>query len=183
MAVESLDIPLGTQMPPFKLADPFGNTFDSASFTGTKGILVGFLCNHCPYAQAVWHRFIKYGTEALKHGIAVVAINPNIHPDYPDDAPSEMVKKITEWKIPFPYLVDETQNVARAFKAQCTPDIYLFDAKHRLVYHGRVDDNWKDETQVTRHELKDAIDHLVAGLPINEPQYPSIGCSIKWRNP
>lgn len=181
MAVESLDIPLGTQMPAFKLTDPFGNTVDSASFNGAKGILVGFLCNHCPYAQAVWPRYIRYGKFALEHGIAVVAINPNIHPSYPDDAPSEMAKKVTEWGIPFPYLIDETQDVARAFKAQCTPDIYLFDAGHRLVYHGRIDNNWKDETQVTQYDLKNALDHLLNGTPLPQPQYPSIGCSIKWR--
>lgn len=181
MAVESLDIPIGTQMPQFRLSDPFGTTVDSRDFQGTKGVLVAFLCNHCPYAQAVWPRFIRLGQYALERGIAVVAINPNINPDYPDDAPEEMAKRIKDWKIPFPYLVDDTQDVARAFQAQCTPDVYLFDAQHRLVYHGRIDDNWKDESAVTRHELKAALDALLAGAPIDPVQYPSMGCSIKWR--
>ncbi len=181
MAVESLDIPLGTVMPEFVLQDPSGKTVDSKNFSGVKGILVAFLCNHCPYAQAVWPRFIRLGAEAQQKGIAVVVINPNINPDYPDDAPPMMAQKIEEWKIPFPYLIDKTQNVARAFKAQCTPDIYLFDEHKKLVYHGRIDDNWKEESKVTRYELKEAIDNLLNGKPIDEKQYPSIGCSIKWK--
>ncbi|MCX7985229.1 MAG: thioredoxin family protein [Bacteroidetes bacterium] len=182
MAVESIDIPLGSPMPHFRLADPFGTVTDSANFKEKKGVLVAFLCNHCPYAQAIWPRFIRLGAYAQDHGIAVVAINPNINPEYPDDAPEEMVKRIKDWKIPFPYLVDESQNVARAFQAQCTPDIYLFDHTHRLVYHGRIDDNWKDETKVTRHELKEAIDALLNGTQFPPVQYPSMGCSIKWRS-
>jgi hypothetical protein len=124
---------------------------------------------------------IRLGAYAQKNGINVLAINPNIHPDYPDDTPDEMRKKIAEWGIPFPYLIDSTQQTAREFKAQCTPDIYLFDTSKKLVYHGRVDDNWQDESKVTKEELKEALENLIAGKPLTGEQFPSIGCSIKWR--
>jgi thiol-disulfide isomerase/thioredoxin len=179
-ALESLEIPLGTVLPHFRLFDTEGILFTDESAAGRKGLLVVFTCNHCPYARAVWPRFIRIGKEALSRDVNVLAINPNINPKYPDDAPSEMKKKIQEWGIPFPYLIDGKQETARSFKAQCTPDIYLFDERKKLVYHGRMDDNWQDESKVTRMELKEALDHLVDGKPISEKQIPSIGCSIKW---
>jgi peroxiredoxin len=178
--VESIEISLGTVMPKFTLRDPDGVIQVSDYAVGKKGILVVFTCNHCPYAKAVWPRVIRLGRYAMEREIQVVAINPNINPNYPDDAPAEMGKKIKEWGIPFPYLIDDTQKVARAFNAQCTPDIYLFDAVQRLVYHGRVDDNWQDESQVTKEELKNALTNLAEGKPISSEQIPSIGCSIKW---
>jgi len=178
--LESLDIPLGTKMPKFILRDPDGVVQVSDYTFGKKGILVVFTCNHCPYAKAVWQRIIRLGAYAQENSVNVLAINPNINPNYPDDSPDEMRKKIKEWGIPFPYLIDDTQKVARAFNAQCTPDIYLFDADKKLVYHGRVDDNWQDESKVTKEDLKEAIDDLVAGKPNKEEQFPSMGCSIKW---
>ncbi len=179
--VESLDIPLGSPMPKFDLPDTEGKTFSSAKVAGLKGLLVAFTCNHCPYAIAIWPRLIALSKEAKKWGVKTVAINPNIHPDYPDDAPDMMHNKIHEWGIPFPYLIDETQDVARAFKAQCTPDLYLFDSNHNLAYHGRLDDNWKDESKVTCEELKEAIANLATGKRPNTKQFPSMGCSIKWK--
>jgi peroxiredoxin len=179
--LESVDVPLGMILPKFILKDPAGVIQDSDDAFGKKGLLVAFTCNHCPYAKAVWPRMIRLGRYAMKLDINVLAINPNINPKYPDDAPEEMAKKIKEWGIPFPYLIDDTQNVAREFDAQCTPDIYLFDACQRLVYHGRIDDNWKEESQVTKEELKDAITNLSEGKPIAVKQFPSMGCSIKWR--
>lgn len=183
MAVESKEIPLGFSMPPFSLRDPEGKLYHSRDLMGAKGLLVVFTCNHCPYAQAVWPRLIRLAQWAKPKGVPTVAINPNIHPDYPEDAPEEMKKRIKEWGIPFPYLVDETQEVARAFAAMCTPDPYLFDAQGKLVYHGRIDDHWKDEKAVTREELKEAILRLLKGEPPLTPQHPAMGCSIKWRNP
>jgi len=123
---------------------------------------------------------IRLGIYAQKSGVNVLAINPNINPDYPDDSPDEMRNKIKEWGIPFPYLIDNTQKTAREFKAQCTPDIYLFDVTQKLVYHGRVDDNWQDESKVTKEELKEAIENLISGKPLTGDQFPSMGCSIKW---
>jgi peroxiredoxin len=179
-SLESLDIPIGTEMPKFTLKDPDGVIQVSDYAFGKKGLLVFFTCNHCPYAKAVWPRMIRLGKYAIGKGINVVAINPNINPKYPDDAPPEMQKKIKEWGIPFPYLIDETQKVARAFDAQCTPDIYLYNSEKKLVYHGRVDDNWQDESKVTKEELKDAITDLSDGKPGATKQFPSMGCSIKW---
>ncbi len=182
MAVESIEIPLGTTLPSFQLPDPSGTMHSSNDLVGSRGLLVIFTCNHCPYARAVWPRTIELAEHARKLGIHTVGINPNIHPDYPDDAPGIMKEKIVEWNINFPYLIDESQNVARAYKAQCTPDIYLFDGDKRLVYHGRVDDNWQDAAKVKRHELREAINRLAKGEEIDGKQFPSMGCSIKWRN-
>ena len=179
--VESIKIELGTRMPDFELQDPSEKTYKSDHVYGTKGLLVAFTCNHCPYAQAVWPRLIQLAKESQKLGVNTVGINPNIHPGYPDDAPERMKEKIKEWGISFPYLVDETQEIARAFQAQCTPDLYLFDSNHQLVYHGRLDDNWKEETKVKKRELKEAIENLASGKPVSKIQYPSMGCSIKWR--
>jgi peroxiredoxin len=179
--LESVDVPMGMSMPKFILKDPNGVIHVSDYEIGKKGLLVVFTCNHCPYAKAVWPRMIRLGRYAVEREINVLAINPNINPKYPDDAPDEMRKKIKEWGIPFPYLIDDTQKVARAFDAQCTPDIYLFDAGQKLMYHGRIDDNWQEESKVTKEELKSAITSLAEGKSIIEKQIPSMGCSIKWR--
>lgn len=179
--VESIKIALGMKMPGFELKDAHGKIFNGAGLYGRKGLLVAFTCNHCPYAQAVWPRLMHLAAYAARVGVNTVGINPNIHPDYPEDAPERMIEKEKEWGINFPYLVDDTQNVAREFQAQCTPDLYLFSSARELVYHGRLDDNWKDPKNVNRQELKEAIDQLVAGKSISQKQYPSMGCSIKWR--
>ena len=179
--LESLEIPLGTEIPEFKLKDPYGAFVRSDHLFGEKGLLVVFTCNHCPYAVAVWPRLIRIADYFNDLGVSTVAINPNINPNYPEDSPDNMKKKIEELGIGFPYLVDDTQETARRFKAQCTPDIYLFDKDHKLVYHGRIDDNWRDEKEVTREELKEAVKSLSNGKPISDKQHPSMGCSIKWR--
>ena len=179
--VESADLPIGTEMPKFFLPDPFGDIHAGENLAGEKGLLVVFNCNHCPYANAQWPRLVGLARDARRLGINTVAINANIHPDYPEDAPEKMKEKIKELGIDFPYLIDESQDVARAFKAQCTPDPYLFDAKGQLVYHGRLDDNWQDENSVTRQELREAVEKLASCLPVAEEQHPSMGCSIKWR--
>lgn len=181
MPVSSVDVTLGTALPAFELNDPSGTVHRSEDLVGPGGLLVIFTCNHCPYAKAVWPRTIRLAAFAKELGINTVGINPNIHPDYPEDAPDVMKKRIKEWGITFPYLIDESQEIARSLDAQCTPDIYLFDGKRKLVYHGRVDDNWQDESKVTRKELKEALTNLAEGRPIAGKQYPSMGCSIKWR--
>ena len=179
--LESIKIPLGTVMPDFELKDAFGKSYKGAGLFGERGLLVVFTCNHCPYALAVWSRVIRLAQYGKGMRINCAAINPNINPDYPDDAPDKMILKIKELGIDFPYLVDENQQVADAFRAQCTPDIYLFDKNKALVYHGRIDDNWKEEEAVTREELKEAMNNMAAGRPINAKQTPSMGCSIKWK--
>jgi len=179
--LESLNIPLGTKMPAFLLKDPEGKEYNSKNLLGEKGLLVVFTCNHCPYAQAVWERVVRIADKAKSLGINTVSINPNIHPDFPEDSPEEMRKLINTLKIKFPYLVDDTQKIAKEFKAQCTPDIYLLDNEGKLVYHGRIDDNWQDEHAVTSHELLAAVNALANALPIDQDQKPSMGCSIKWK--
>jgi peroxiredoxin len=178
--LESILIPLGAPMPNFKLKDPFGKECEGGELYGDRGLLVIFTCNHCPYAIAVWPRVVRLAKYAQGMRINTVAINPNIHPDYPDDSSENMKKKIKELEVDFPYLVDESQKTAKSFKAQCTPDIYLFDKNKKLVYHGRIDDNWQDESKVTREELKEAMNAYVSGLEVSKKQYPSMGCSIKW---
>ena len=179
--LESILIPLGTKMPDFELNDPEGNTYKGSEQYGERGLLVIFTCNHCPYAKAVWPRVNRLAKYAKDMRINTIAINPNIRPDLPEDAPEKMGEKVKELGIDFPYLADETQRVAKSFKAQCTPDIYLFDKDQKLVYHGRIDDNWQDETKVTREELKEALNKHASGLPVDPVQKPSMGCSIKWK--
>jgi peroxiredoxin len=179
--LESMSIELGKKMPAFTLKDPKGKEYSSDKLLGEKGLLIFFTCNHCPYAQAVWERFINAAEQAKKIGINAVAINPNIHPEYPQDGPEEMKNLSQKLEIKFPYLVDDTQETARAFKAQCTPDIYLLNNKSELYYHGRIDDNWQDESQVRKHELLAAVNALANDLEAPKEQHPSIGCSIKWK--
>ena len=179
--LKSIDLPLGTPLPKFTLPDPKGNKYTETDLMGGRGLLLVVTCNHCPYAVAVWPRLIKLAAFAKGHNINTVAINPNINPSYPEDAPDKMQDKIKEWGIEFPYLVDTSQALAKELQAQCTPDIYLFDATKKLVYHGRIDDNWQDEAKVTRQELKEALLCLTSGKPINPKQNHSMGCSIKWK--
>jgi len=180
--VESVTLELGQVMPDFELSNPEGKPYTRKSLTGKKGLLIAFTCNHCPYAVAIWPRLIRLAAWAEEEGVATVAINPNIHPNYPDDAPDRMLDKIRQWGILFPYLVDETQSVARAYQAQCTPDLYLLDAENRLVYHGRLDDNWKSEADVSRKELQMAIHALIEDEAPLTTQHASMGCSIKWQS-
>jgi len=180
--LESIKIPLGTIIPDFELKDPFGKSFKSTELFGERGLLVVFTCNHCPYAQALWPRIIRLAQYGLGMRVNTVAINPNLNPEYPEDAPDQMIVKIEQLGIDFPYLIDQTQKVADSFRAQCTPDIYLFDKKKALVYHGRIDDNWQDEDAVTKEELKEAMNNMAAGRPIAAKQIPSLGCSIKWNS-
>ncbi len=178
--VESKEIPLGEKLPKFTLKDPYDKEVDISEKIGENGLLVIITCNHCPYAIAVWNRVKEIARFAKKLGINTVAVNPNIHPNYPEDSPAKMREKIEDESLEFPYLVDETQEFAKALQAQCTPDIYLFDKDAKLYYHGRIDDNWQDESKVKKEELKDALMLLFTGKEPPKKQFPSMGCSIKW---
>ena len=178
--LESKPIKLGTIMPDFTLKTPDKKTINGFSQIGKKGLLIIFTCNHCPYAQAIWDRIIKLEKEINPLGINTIAINPNINPQYPEDSPEAMLEEIKSRKINFPYLIDEDQSIARKYDAQCTPDIYLLDSEKKLVYHGRLDDNWKDESRVKVQDLKNAALALVNEKEISSQQIPSMGCSIKW---
>lgn len=178
--VGSIHVAQRSKLPDFSLNDPAGAAHDNRELMGENGLLLVVTCNHCPYAIAVWQRVIRLAKEIRKKGVNTVAINPNIHPDYPADSPAAMQEKIAEWGIDFPYLVDADQSLARALAAQCTPDIYLYNAEGRLYYHGRIDDYWKDESQVTKQELAPAVESMISGQPAPAIQHPTIGCSIKW---
>lgn len=178
---ESETIPRGTPAPAFDLPDPDGKRFTLADFDGGKGLVVMFICNHCPYVQAVEQRLIDLALQFQPLGVSFVAIMPNDVGRYPDDAPDKMKERAEAYGYPFPYLYDEDQAVARAYGAVCTPDIYAFDAERRLAYHGRIDDNWKEPALVSRHELADALEALVEGRRPVDKQFPSMGCSIKWK--
>jgi peroxiredoxin len=178
--LESKNTKSGILMPEFSLKTADGNSVNSRNELGKNGLLIAFTCNHCPYAQAVWDRFIRLAEKLKPLGINSVAINPNINPDYPEDSPAEMLNEIKKRRISFPYLVDAKQEVARLYDAACTPDIYLLDGAHRLFYHGRIDDNWQNEKVVKQRELEAAAIALIAGKSAPEKQLPSMGCSIKW---
>ncbi len=179
--VASIHVASGWALPDLALKDVDGHEARLREQMGENGLLVAFTCNHCPYALAVWPRLIRHAGAFREKGVNTVAVNPNIHPDYPEDSPAAMKEKIAEWGIDFPYLADDTQAAARTFDAQCTPDLYLFDRHGRLYYHGCIDDYWKDESKVTQQELAPAVDAMLAGRPAPQPQHPTIGCSIKWK--
>lgn len=173
---------LGTLAPDFMLPATDGKTYRLASFADCPALLVVFSCNHCPYAQAVEDRLIRIGREFIPRGLGMVLINSNDAAEYPDDSFEAMTRRANAKEYPFPYLHDESQEVARAYHAACTPDPFLFDAERRLVYRGRIDDNWKEPDQVTRRDLRDAIEAVLTGRPVPAEQFASLGCNIKWKN-
>lgn len=180
MTVSSLKLPLSTKAPDFNLPATDGKNYSLGSLADARAIVVIFTCNHCPYAKAAWPLLIKLADEYKDKEVVFVGINPNDENQYPEDSFEVMKQKVGEWGINFPYLRDENQEVVRAYKAQCTPDIYVFDGKRKLYYHGRINDNWQNPDQVTREELKEALEDLLSGNPPPKIQHPSLGCSIKW---
>lgn len=190
MAVESsTTIPLGSNIYPFDLPGVDGKNYSVESFQDAQILVVIFSCNHCPYAQAAWPLLIELSKKFKDKGVSFVAINPNDETQYPEDDFAIMKVKAKEWGIPFPYLRDESQDVARKYDARCTPDTYVFDKDpstgsgqdRKLAYRGRINDNWQDPSKVSRHDLSDAIEALLRGEKLKEPQFPSMGCSIKWK--
>lgn len=179
--LESTKVPIGTSAENFSLPGVDDKTYTLEDFDGAKALVVVFMCNHCPYVQAQWKRLIALQKKYYDQGIRFAGINPNFNPDYPEDSFEKMKEYADNYEMNFPYLQDESQDVARSFKAQCTPDIFVYDEHKKLAYHGRVDDNWKDPGSVTNNELDNALGALVKGQKLMETQYPSIGCSIKWR--
>lgn len=154
----------------------------SDDYKDRKVLIVMFICNHCPYVQAVRQRLVDLQASYNPTDVQFIGINANDWTEYPDDSPEEMKKTIQEFGINFPYLYDESQETARAYNAQCTPDIFVFDQERKLAYHGRIDDNWKEANKVTRRELKEAIDALLAEKRPALEQHPCMGCSIKWKS-
>ena len=176
-------LPLGTVAPSFSLYDTVsGQTRTLHDLKSTVGTVVMFICNHCPFVKHVAEELSALGREYLSKRVSFIAISSNDISKYPDDAPEKMTLFAKEYGFVFPYLFDETQSVARAYDAACTPDFYLFDREMKLVYRGQLDDSRPDNgVPVTGRDLRRAIDQLIAGEPIDSNQTPSLGCNIKWR--
>jgi peroxiredoxin len=183
MALQSTMLALGTVAPSFRLPDTAsGKTVTLADFTANRALLVAFICNHCPYVKHILDGFVAFAREYGPRGLAVAAISSNDVSTYPADSPSEMTKLARAKDFTFPYLYDESQAVARAYDAACTPDFFLFDADRRLVYRGQFDGGRPGSSQpVTGADLRAAADAVLAGRPAPEKQVPSVGCGIKWK--
>ena len=181
MAVESNFLNLGSGIIDFSLKGVDNNTHSPADYKNKDVLVIMFICNHCPYVKAVTDRLVALQEKFAERGVQFIAINSNDPESYPEDSFDNMKEFAAENNFNLPYLVDETQEVAREYDAKCTPDIYVYDKSRILKYRGRIDDNWKEEDKVTSNELSDAIELLLQGKEIDFKQTPSIGCSIKWK--
>ena len=175
-------LPLGTKAPDFRLPDPSGQLHALADFAEAPALLVMFICNHCPFVKHIREGLAALGTDYQAKGVAVVGINSNDVANYAADNPDKMAREAEAWGYTFPYLYDESQEVAKAYRAACTPDFFLFDAEQRLVYRGQLDASRPgNAVPVTGVDLRAALDAVLAGQPVTEDQKPSIGCNIKWK--
>ena len=183
MAMSSVMLPLGTPAPAFELRDVVsGQTYSLSSFLDKTALLIMFICRHCPYVVHVDQELAKIGRDYLNTGLGILAISSNDPAGYPDDAPPRLKEMAQRLGFTFPFCHDETQEVAKAYRAACTPDFYLFDRDRRLVYHGQLDDSRPSNGKpVTGRDLRTAIQAVLTGKPVDGPQRPSIGCSIKWK--
>ncbi len=179
--LNSEKIKLGIPAPDFSLSGVDGKTYSLASFKDKKILVIMFICSHCPYVQAIEDRIIQLQRDYASKSVALAGICSNDSTDYPDDSPENLKKRWLAKDYRFPYLIDESQDTARAYQAVCTPDIFVFDEMRRLAYHGQLDDSWKEPAKVKRRELAAAIDALLAGKKPAPEQTPSMGCSIKWK--
>lgn len=183
VSVPSTMMPLGTQAPSFSLPDTEGNVVSLNDFRDAPGLLVMFICNHCPYVRHLRHALAGFAEEYGKRGLAVVAISSNDVDRYPQDSPEMMKKEKEEVGYPFPYLYDGSQEVAQAYRAACTPDFFLFDGARQLAYRGQFDASRpKNDVPVTGEDLRAAADAVLEGRPVPGDQTPSIGCNIKWKS-
>ncbi len=183
MAVTSTMLPLGTTAPRFDLPDTAtGDMVSVDDFADAKGLLVMFICNHCPYVQHIRHGLVELGNDYANGDLGIVAVSSNDPAAYPTDAPEEMAREAQEFGYRFPYLYDESQEVAKAYTAMCTPDFFLFGRERTLVYRGRFDEARPNTIgKVTGADLRLAIDAVLNDEPVSEEQFPSMGCSIKWK--
>ena len=178
---ESASRDLGAPAPDFALPGVDGRIWSLGDFADATAVVVVFTCNHCPYAKAVEGRLVRLQRDYADKGVRLVAINPNDASRYPEDSFDAMKVRAEERGFNFPYLVDESQQVARAYGAACTPDFFVYDRASKLAYCGRLDDNWSNEDAVTRTDLRDALNAILDNRPITFAVFPSAGCSIKWR--
>jgi thiol-disulfide isomerase/thioredoxin len=182
-ATESTMLELGTAAPDFSLPDVVsGKTISLASFAGTKGLLVMFICPHCPYVKHVQSTLAAVLKEYAGAPLGIVAVGSNDAVQFPEDGPDGLRTQASELGFAFPYCYDESQDVAMAYRAACTPDFFLFDAARKLAYRGQMDGaRPKNDTPVTGSDLRAAIDAVLAGRPVDPVQRPSLGCNIKWK--
>ena len=183
MAMTSVMLPLGSQAPAFELSDVVsGQRYSLDSFSGKTALLIMFICKHCPYVVHVEQELANIGQDYRDTSLGVIAISSNDPVEYPDDAPPKLKEMALRLGFAFPFCHDETQEVAKAFRAACTPEFYLFDHDRRLAYHGQLDESRPgSDKPVTGRDLRSAIQAVLAGKPIVGNQRPSIGCSIKWK--
>ena len=175
-------LPLGTKAPDFRLPDTGGKMVSLADFKNAGALLIVFMCNHCPYVKHIRAGLAQLARDYQPRGLGVVGINSNDVANYPQDSPAKMAEEAKAAGYIFPYLYDETQAVAKAYHAACTPDIYLFDKDQRLVYRGQFDESRPgNNIPVTGKDLRGAIEAVLAGKPVPADQKPSIGCNIKWK--
>ena len=181
-AIQSTMKNLGSPAPDFALPDTDDRLISLADFDDARGLLVMFLCNHCPYVKHLRSALVSFADDYVARGLAVVAINSNDPEQYPEDSPEAMKLEKAAVGYPFPYLFDESQSVAKEYGAACTPDFFLYDSKRRLVYRGQFDDSRPSNLlPVTGRDLRAAADEVLAGRLPAPDQRPSVGCSIKWR--
>jgi thiol-disulfide isomerase/thioredoxin len=181
-ATPSTMLPLGTSVPAFRLPDLDGHHRTAEEFSTAPGLLVAFICPHCPFVRHIRGAFARLAAELQGRGLAVVAINSNDDVAFPDDGPDGMRREVAEAGYTFPYLRDASQETAKAFRAACTPDFFLFDAQRRLVYRGQFDASRpRTATPVTGDDLRVAAESVLSGQPVSTVQHASIGCNIKWK--
>ena len=178
-------LPLGTRAPEFSLPDVVsGKIISLDTFKTKKALLVMFICRHCPYVKHVQHEIARIGRDYASKSVGIVAITSNDAAQFPEDSAASSAEMAKELGFTFPFCYDESQEVAKAYKAACTPEFYVFDASRRLVYRGQLDDSRPShDTPVTGKNLRAALDAVLADAPVDQNQIPSIGCSIKWKPP
>ena len=177
-------LPLGTGLPSFSLPDFDGKVVSSDDVANEPALLVAFICGHCPFVTHIRHGFAQFAREYHARGLAIIAINSNDIDAFPEDGPDGMRDEARRAGYVFPYLFDETQDVAKTFRAACTPDLYLFDVNRLLVYRGRFDDSrprTNPPMPVTGRDIRAAVDAVLAGSPVSQEQKGSVGCNIKWK--
>ena len=179
--LESTMPPLGTPIHDFSLEGVDSKTHSLRNYSEKEIIVIIFMCNHCPYVKAVLKRIIELQNEFIDRGVQFIGINPNDATRYPDDSLENMKISAKENDFSFPYLIDPSQEVAKSYGAVCTPDLYVYGKNRKLVYRGRIDDNWKDSEKVTQQDLKLALENILSGEVVTSKQIPSMGCSIKWK--
>jgi len=173
---------LGSAAPDFSLPDPSGQVRSLSDYRDTPALLVLFICNHCPYVKHIKKAIAEFAKKYQERGVAIAAINSNDFSAYSDDNPDKMQDDIKAFGYTFPYLIDETQDIAKAYRAACTPDFFLFDADRKLVYRGQFDDSRPgNDVPIKGADLEAAIEANLKGLPIQTDQKPSLGCNIKWK--